>query len=129
MAFSDLLTKQQDVEVLPIFCSSPTKEKYVYQDSSGATKTAEELNIDEMGFLEIAKGFTSDKALVLQDINYIVNWIFRKLEYVNRPQAFLKTDLPNASANIGLIALVTDENCLAISDGTNWKKITIGSNV
>lgn len=127
------MTKPIKPETLPIWCSEPIKEKYSFTDSAGSAKVAEELNIDAIDLSEIKRGLTSDKPLTLQDYNYVLNWIFRKLEYIeynnNILISYTKDSLPSAADNINLVVYVSDQTCLAMSDGTNWKKITIGNNV
>lgn len=74
-------------------------------------------------------GWLLDTEVTRQDLNQI---LFSICYFLNRPKTTLKANLPAAaSTNIGLMYYVTDVDggVLAISNGTNWKKISLGANV
>jgi hypothetical protein len=80
-------------------------------------------------------GFDYNEIPTRQDFNYLFNNHGEWLEYLsyfhNRPLWTLKNNLPPASENKGVIYYVSDVSggCLAISNGTDWKKISLGGNI
>lgn len=80
-------------------------------------------------------GFDFNEIPTRQDFNYLFNnhgeWVAYLSYFNNRPLMVLKNSLPSASENKGVIYYVTDVDggCLAISNGTNWKKISFGGNI
>ena len=71
-----------------------------------------------------------------QWFNWLHNITYRWLAYfdyfLNRPKAYTNSAKPTASdTNKGLIIFISDVDggVPVISDGTNWKKFTLGGNI
>ena len=76
----------------------------------------------------MSTGWTLKSKISRQEMNQLFYMI---CYYLNRPESFLKNDLPDAADKKAQIVFVSDidSGTLAYSDGTNWKKITIGGNI
>jgi len=120
--------------VLPTWCTNPVQEVITFTDPvSGKTLTIRQLNIAEPDTIIKESGFVQDSAVVEQDLNWlfnnICNWIAYFNSSLNQIQNFAKSELPNAKDNTGKLVFVTDNKSLAISNGTDWLKLTMGDKI
>ncbi len=130
------MTNPVKPEPRPIWCSKPIKETITLTNpSTGEQKLTKQWNIAETPISIIESGFTQDTALVQQDLNDQFNYFARCVDYliksINKPPVYSTADLPAVSENIGLIVRVSDvgNGTLAISNGTNWVKLTTNGNI
>jgi hypothetical protein len=130
------MTNPLQPETRPVWCSAPIKETIVIANpTTGEQKITKQLNIAVTPDSIIQSGFTQDTGLVQQDLNDQFNYIGRCIDYlmksVNKPAVYATNELPAATSNIGKIVLISNigSGTLAISNGTNWIKLTMGGNV
>ena len=120
--------------VLPTWCTSPVQEVITFTDPvSGKIQTIRQLNIAEPDSIIKQSGFVQESAVVEQDLNWLFNnicsWIAYFNSSLNQIQNFAKSELPNAKDNTGKLVFVTDNKSLAISNGTDWLKLTMGDKI
>ena len=110
----------------PSWATNLIQERIEMQDSGNEYEFT--LNKDEGRLTDsfMNSGFLKDTLPTHTDINTLLHLI---CHYLNRPEEFTSTSMPNVLDNKHRIVYVSDLNLLAFSDGTNWKKITFNGNV
>jgi len=121
---------------LPTWCTVPIEEQLTFTDPvTGEVQIINQLNIAEPDPIIAQAGFIQENAVVEQDLNWLFNTIYKWIVYldasVNRPPSYTTANLPTASTNTGLLVFVTDigAGTLAISNGTNWIKLTMNGSI
>jgi hypothetical protein len=83
----------------------------------------------ELSEIRMQNGWLLDTEITRQEINQLLHSI---CFYLNRPKSLIKANLPAASSsNLGMMYYVTDVDggVIAVSNGTNWKKVSLGATV
>lgn len=130
------MTRPIRPDLLPEWCIEPVKETVVYVDpSTGKQHTTKQINIMQPNPTIRKAGFVQDSAVVQQDLNWLFYTTYAWLKYfdelTNKPASYLKNELPPAADSQGLFAFVSDVSggTIAFSNGTTWKKLTIGGDI
>lgn len=104
----------------PHWATTVIKEEIQSEATGGEREFT--LNRDEERLTDsfMNNGFLKDTLPTHTDINTLFYLI---CHYLNRPEEFTQDAIPNVATYKHRTIYVSDLNCLAFSDGTNWKKI------
>lgn len=121
---------------LPAWCTIPVQETITFTNPvTGEVQTTKQLNIAQPSDIITQSGFVQESAVVEQDLNWLFNTIYNWIVYlnasVNTPPTYTQEALPAPSARPGLLVFVSDlgGGTLAVSNGTDWIKLTMNGTI